>query len=65
VRLRRRGGVRGVVEGVYFAEGAKATLQIVDDGPRCEGFVAGGAEAGPPVNVMVDGRFLVLRVGEV
>lgn len=58
--------VGDVVEGVDAAERAEAAFQVVDDGARHERLSgAVGAEAGPPVNVMVDGGLFGLRVGEV
>lgn len=58
--------VGDVVEGVDLAEGAKGAFQVVDDGARHEGLGAVGGEAWAEVDVMVDGRLvLVVRVGEV
>ena len=53
------------VESVCLFQGAKAASQVVDDGAGHKRLRAIGANAGTPVDVMVDRRFLVLGICKV
>lgn len=64
--LGRSGDVVGdVVQGVDLFQRAEPALEVVDDGPRHVRLGAVGADARPPVDVVVDGGFFILRVCEV
>lgn len=53
------------IKGVDLVQRAKAPLQVVNDSPGHKSLRSIGSRAGPPVNVMVDGRLLALGIGEV
>lgn len=57
--------VLGLVQGVDLAQGSKAALKVVDDGPREERLGAVGGEARSPVNIVIDERLVFCRVCKV
>jgi hypothetical protein len=58
-------GGSNLVESIGPAKGSKAALQIVDNCAREEGFRAIRTQAGPPVNIVVDRRFILAPICKV
>lgn len=60
--LRRLSLLKVVIQRIRLCHGPKATLQIVNDGPRHIGFGAIRTDAGTPVDIMVNGWLLILGI---
>ena len=57
--------ILNIIQSVQFAKSPKSAFQVINDGPRSEGFGSISSKTWTEMNVMVDDRLFLFCVGKI